>query len=322
MIVNPGFFRTELLTPRNRRSTPSSTVDDYGERRAQQEAFWTGANGKQGGDPAKLAQALITLDQELNCRAAFWPAPTRSPRPSRRSPRCRSRSTPTANCRARWRSTSRVRRRHGHPDFSMRCHRKARASALTIALSTREHHLGQRALLAQTGRTSESKRSGQKSASILTSGGRPHLQSILDAEVAGGDAAALRRAGSTAPATCRRCPASIPTTARRSSATDRRAASSSWRAGACRRRRSTSPARRSIAASPTSGRRRSSHWRAWLGPEHRCLVPFTSFAENETLPDGIAAAGLVRLRREPAARLLRRHLGDLDLGAEGEGGAR
>ncbi|MBB5220359.1 putative SOS response-associated peptidase YedK [Amaricoccus macauensis] len=30
----------------------------------------------------------------------------------------------------------------------------------------------------------------------------------------------------------------------------------------------------------------SSHWRPWLGPEHRCLVPFTSFAENETLPDG------------------------------------
>ena len=30
----------------------------------------------------------------------------------------------------------------------------------------------------------------------------------------------------------------------------------------------------------------SSHWRAWLGPEHRCLVPFTSFAENEMLPDG------------------------------------
>ena len=30
----------------------------------------------------------------------------------------------------------------------------------------------------------------------------------------------------------------------------------------------------------------SSHWRPWLGPEHRCLVPFTSFAQNETLPDG------------------------------------
>jgi putative SOS response-associated peptidase YedK len=30
----------------------------------------------------------------------------------------------------------------------------------------------------------------------------------------------------------------------------------------------------------------SSHWRAWLVPEHRCLVPFTSFAENEEQPDG------------------------------------
>jgi hypothetical protein len=34
-----------------------------------------------------------------------------------------------------------------------------------------EHHLGQRTLSAQTGRTSDSKRSGQKSATILTSGG-------------------------------------------------------------------------------------------------------------------------------------------------------
>ncbi|MFM9973545.1 MAG: SOS response-associated peptidase [Beijerinckiaceae bacterium] len=30
----------------------------------------------------------------------------------------------------------------------------------------------------------------------------------------------------------------------------------------------------------------SPHWRRWLGPEHRCLVPFTSFSENEALPDG------------------------------------
>jgi putative SOS response-associated peptidase YedK len=26
---------------------------------------------------------------------------------------------------------------------------------------------------------------------------------------------------------------------------------------------------------------RSAHWRAWLGPEHRCVVPFTSFCEYE-----------------------------------------
>lgn len=31
---------------------------------------------------------------------------------------------------------------------------------------------------------------------------------------------------------------------------------------------------------------RSPHWRRWLGPAHRCLVPFTSFAEHERLPDG------------------------------------
>ena len=31
---------------------------------------------------------------------------------------------------------------------------------------------------------------------------------------------------------------------------------------------------------------KSPHWRRWLGPGNRCLVPFTSFSENEALPDG------------------------------------
>ena len=31
---------------------------------------------------------------------------------------------------------------------------------------------------------------------------------------------------------------------------------------------------------------KSPHWRRWLGVESRCVVPFTSFAENEKLPDG------------------------------------
>jgi len=30
---------------------------------------------------------------------------------------------------------------------------------------------------------------------------------------------------------------------------------------------------------------KSAHWRRWFGVEHRCVVPFTSFAENEVLPD-------------------------------------
>ena len=31
---------------------------------------------------------------------------------------------------------------------------------------------------------------------------------------------------------------------------------------------------------------KSPHWRRWLGFESRCVVPFTSFSENEALPDG------------------------------------
>jgi putative SOS response-associated peptidase YedK len=30
----------------------------------------------------------------------------------------------------------------------------------------------------------------------------------------------------------------------------------------------------------------SPHWRRWLAPDCRCVVPFTSFSESEALPDG------------------------------------
>jgi putative SOS response-associated peptidase YedK len=30
----------------------------------------------------------------------------------------------------------------------------------------------------------------------------------------------------------------------------------------------------------------SPHWRRWLGVENRCVVPFTSFSENEVMPNG------------------------------------
>ena len=52
------------------------------------------------------------------------------------------------------------------------------------------------------------------------------------------------------------------------------------------RRLSTSPARQVDRGVTNIRQTSSSHWRPWLGPEHRCLVPFTSFAENETQPDG------------------------------------
>ncbi|KAI9430878.1 putative short-chain dehydrogenase/oxidoreductase [Russula earlei] len=61
--VNPGFFRTELLTEESTHFAAPS-IDDYNERRTQQLQFWKGYNGQQSGDPAKLAQALITLSNE------------------------------------------------------------------------------------------------------------------------------------------------------------------------------------------------------------------------------------------------------------------
>jgi putative SOS response-associated peptidase YedK len=30
----------------------------------------------------------------------------------------------------------------------------------------------------------------------------------------------------------------------------------------------------------------SPHWRRWLGAQSRCVVPFSSFSENEVMPDG------------------------------------
>jgi NAD(P)-dependent dehydrogenase (short-subunit alcohol dehydrogenase family) len=62
-IVNPGFFRTELLSPESTQYAELS-IEDYAERTAAQKEFWKSQNGRQGGDPAKLAQALITIANE------------------------------------------------------------------------------------------------------------------------------------------------------------------------------------------------------------------------------------------------------------------
>jgi NAD(P)-dependent dehydrogenase (short-subunit alcohol dehydrogenase family) len=65
MLVEPGFFRTELLTPESATYAEPS-IDDYAERTAQTVADWNGMNGQQAGDPAKLAAALVTLAVEEN----------------------------------------------------------------------------------------------------------------------------------------------------------------------------------------------------------------------------------------------------------------
>jgi NAD(P)-dependent dehydrogenase (short-subunit alcohol dehydrogenase family) len=60
MIVEPGFFRTELLTSEST-TFGELSLDDYDEARAQSNAFWASMNGQQAGDPAKLARALVEL---------------------------------------------------------------------------------------------------------------------------------------------------------------------------------------------------------------------------------------------------------------------
>src|SRR5207245_4517953 len=63
VIVNPGFFRTELLTEEST-NYAERPIEDYNERRHQQMPYWKGQNGQQSGDPAKLAQALIRISSQ------------------------------------------------------------------------------------------------------------------------------------------------------------------------------------------------------------------------------------------------------------------
>jgi NAD(P)-dependent dehydrogenase (short-subunit alcohol dehydrogenase family) len=59
-VVEPGFFRTDLLTAEST-NYAEPTIDDYAERTRQTVTAWNGMNGRQGGDPAKLAAALVEL---------------------------------------------------------------------------------------------------------------------------------------------------------------------------------------------------------------------------------------------------------------------
>lgn len=60
MLVEPGFFRTELLTTDSTTFAPPS-IDDYAQRTRDTVGAWQGMDGKQGGDPAKLARAIVQL---------------------------------------------------------------------------------------------------------------------------------------------------------------------------------------------------------------------------------------------------------------------
>ena len=63
-IVEPGFFRTELLTKESTAYAELS-IDDYAAQTAETRRAWEAMSGRQTNDPAKLANALLTVvDQE------------------------------------------------------------------------------------------------------------------------------------------------------------------------------------------------------------------------------------------------------------------
>ncbi|WAM19084.1 SDR family oxidoreductase [Rhodococcus sp. JS3073] len=60
-LVEPGFFRTELLVEGASSIWPELSIADYDERTNATIVAWKSMNGAQGGDPAKLAAALVGL---------------------------------------------------------------------------------------------------------------------------------------------------------------------------------------------------------------------------------------------------------------------
>jgi NAD(P)-dependent dehydrogenase (short-subunit alcohol dehydrogenase family) len=62
-IVNPGMFRTELLT-NDSATYAAPAIQDYTERSAALREWFEAQNGRQEGDPAKLANALLTIADE------------------------------------------------------------------------------------------------------------------------------------------------------------------------------------------------------------------------------------------------------------------
>ena len=60
MLVEPGFFRTELLSA-DSTTFAKPSLDDYAKNTVETVTAWSSMDGKQGGDPAKLAKAIVQL---------------------------------------------------------------------------------------------------------------------------------------------------------------------------------------------------------------------------------------------------------------------
>jgi NAD(P)-dependent dehydrogenase (short-subunit alcohol dehydrogenase family) len=97
MLVEPGFFRTELLTDESTK-WPEASIDDYAENTRQTVNAWKKMNGLQGGDPAKLAAALVQLAGQAE-PPLRWPAGADAVETfEKKLKSCSPRPTPIAGC--------------------------------------------------------------------------------------------------------------------------------------------------------------------------------------------------------------------------------
>lgn len=62
-LIEPGFFRTNLIE-KSSIQWSEIEIDDYAERLSMLRLGWEGMSGKQGGDPAKFAVALLKIANE------------------------------------------------------------------------------------------------------------------------------------------------------------------------------------------------------------------------------------------------------------------
>jgi hypothetical protein len=68
--LSRGFFRTELLSPEST-TYAEPAIDNCAENTKENVAAWKGMNGKQGGDPSKLAVALVKFAEQAELRPAL-----------------------------------------------------------------------------------------------------------------------------------------------------------------------------------------------------------------------------------------------------------
>jgi NAD(P)-dependent dehydrogenase (short-subunit alcohol dehydrogenase family) len=104
MLVVPGFFRTELLEEASTTYAEPS-IDDYAERTQETITAWKGMSGQQGGDPAKLAVALVRLAGQDQPPLRWVAGADAVEVVEQKAKDMLAQSTPTATCPRRWPST-------------------------------------------------------------------------------------------------------------------------------------------------------------------------------------------------------------------------